>query len=120
MKSLDQFITDLSLVAEGTIHLSQDQIKKLQSIKTKVTEIVKKVESYPKTSQPTLEPAPNFIAERKVFSFSDYEILTEKILKRGSKWVVTDKSGKNVLGTHPSKEKALKQLRAIEISKMGR
>lgn len=120
MKSLDQFITDLALISEGTIHLSQDQIKKLQSIKTKVTEIVKKVESYPKQIQQPLAIAPTFIAENRIFSFSDYEMLAEKILKRGSKWVVTDKSGKKVLGTHPSKEKALKQLRAIEISKMGR
>lgn len=39
------------------------------------------------------------------------------IKKRGNKFVVTDKSGTKVLGTHPSKEKAAKQLAAIEISK---
>jgi hypothetical protein len=39
------------------------------------------------------------------------------IKKQGSKFVVTDKSGTKVLGTHPSKEKAAKQLAAIEISK---
>ena len=39
------------------------------------------------------------------------------IQKRGDKFVVTDKSGTKVLGTHPSKEKAAKQLAAIEISK---
>ena len=39
------------------------------------------------------------------------------IKKHGSKFVVTDKSGTKVLGTHPSKEKAAKQLAAIEISK---
>jgi hypothetical protein len=39
------------------------------------------------------------------------------IKKRGNKFVVTDKSGTKVLGTHPSKEKAQKQLAAIEISK---
>jgi len=39
------------------------------------------------------------------------------IKKSGSKFVVTDKSGTKVLGTHPSKEKAAKQLAAIEISK---
>jgi len=39
------------------------------------------------------------------------------IKKRGSKFVVTNKSGTKVLGTHPSKEAAAKQLAAIEISK---
>ena len=39
------------------------------------------------------------------------------IKKRGSKYVVTDSSGRKVLGTHPSKAKALDQLRAIEANK---
>lgn len=39
------------------------------------------------------------------------------IKKQGSKFVVTDSSGNKTLGTHPSKEKAQKQLAAIEISK---
>jgi hypothetical protein len=39
------------------------------------------------------------------------------IQKRGNKFVVTNKSGTKVLGTHPSKEAAAKQLAAIEISK---
>ena len=39
------------------------------------------------------------------------------IQKRGDKFVVTNKAGTKVLGTHASKEKAAKQLAAIEISK---
>jgi hypothetical protein len=39
------------------------------------------------------------------------------IKKHGDKFVVTNKAGTKVLGTHPSKEKAQKQLAAIEISK---
>jgi hypothetical protein len=39
------------------------------------------------------------------------------IKKSGSKFVVTDSTGSKILGTHPSKEKAQKQLAAIEISK---
>lgn len=42
------------------------------------------------------------------------------IIKKNNKWVVTDSSGKKVLGTHSSKEKATKQLAAIEISKKER
>ena len=48
------------------------------------------------------------------------ELLSEKILHRGDNWVVTDSTGKKVLGTHPSKEKALAQLRAVEASKARR
>lgn len=50
----------------------------------------------------------------------------EEIKKVGSKWAVYPKKPKNgqkkrkALGTHSSREKALKQLRAIEISKAGR
>lgn len=42
----------------------------------------------------------------------------ESIRKKGDEWEVTDSSGKEVLGTHPSKKKAMEQLAAIEISKM--
>jgi predicted nucleotidyltransferase len=38
----------------------------------------------------------------------------------GSKWYVLDSSGKKVLGKHSTKEKAVKQLSAIEISKKER
>lgn len=41
------------------------------------------------------------------------------IRKRGSKYVVLSKKGK-VLGTHPSKAQAQKQLAAIEASKARR
>lgn len=39
------------------------------------------------------------------------------IRKEKNKFVVRDSSGKKVLGTHKTKEEALAQLRAIEISK---
>jgi len=42
------------------------------------------------------------------------------IKKIGSKWAVYPKKGGKRLGTHDSKEKALKQLKAIEISKRMR
>ena len=42
------------------------------------------------------------------------------IRKRGKKFVVTDRTGKKVLGTHPSKAAAQKQLAAIEASKARR
>jgi len=117
---IDSFIEYLFIVEEANESLTQDQIEKLEMIKAKVTELVNKVESISVNqlaSQPIMEPA---LAENRVARFSEYQALNEKVLKRGNKWVVTDKSGKKVLGTHPSREKAIKQLQAIEISKAGR
>ena len=42
------------------------------------------------------------------------------IRKVGSKYNVYDKTGKKKLGSHPSRAKALAQLRAIEASKSRR
>lgn len=42
------------------------------------------------------------------------------IVKHGNKWEVRDSSGKELLGTHTTKEQATKQLAAIEISKKKR
>ncbi len=44
-------------------------------------------------------------------------LIRETIKKIGDKWVVYPKKGGKRLGTHASKEKALRQLRAIELSK---
>lgn len=52
-----------------------------------------------------------------VLKFNEFQEINEMIKRNGKKWVVTDKTGKKKLGTHPSRKKALKQLRAIEISK---
>lgn len=38
------------------------------------------------------------------------------VRRRGNKWVVVSRKGK-LLGTHPTKEEALAQLRAIESNK---
>ncbi len=45
------------------------------------------------------------------------EILNEFVEKRGNKWVVLDHTKSRVLGTHPTKQLALNQLRAIEANK---
>jgi hypothetical protein len=42
------------------------------------------------------------------------------IKKKDDKFVVTDSTGKKVLGEHDSKKEALRQLAAIEISKKRR
>lgn len=45
------------------------------------------------------------------------QVMGERIEQRDGKWVVKPKKGDHVLGTHPTKKAALKQLAAIEISK---
>ena len=45
------------------------------------------------------------------------QVMAERIEQRDGKWVVKPKKGDHVLGTHPTKKAALKQLAAIEISK---
>lgn len=49
-----------------------------------------------------------------------FQTLIEKIMKSGENFVVTDSSGKKILGKHKSKKKAAAQLAAIEISKKKR
>lgn len=44
-------------------------------------------------------------------------MMDERIEHIDNKWVVKPKKGDHVLGTHPTKKAALKQLAAIEISK---
>lgn len=39
------------------------------------------------------------------------------IRKHGNSWQVLDRAGTRVLGTHPTREQAQKQLAAIEASK---
>jgi hypothetical protein len=122
---IDSFIKYLYSVEESCETLTADQFQKLCLIQTKVTELVDKVNTVfnppsqiqaieqPQTIQ-QLEPVS--VQEKKVIGFQDF--ITEKVEKRGKNWVVLDSKGKDVLGTHPSKEKAITQLQAIEISKM--
>jgi len=42
------------------------------------------------------------------------------IVKKGKKFVVKDSKGEKVLGTHPTRKAALRQLAAIEASKSAR
>lgn len=117
---IDSFLADVALVEESSEQFSQDQIKKLELIRTKVGEILKKTQS---PLQPANFQSPAAVSQTSsvkiVESFEQFVEMNEMIRKRGNKWVVLDKKGKKVLGTHSTKEKALSQLRAIEISKHG-
>jgi hypothetical protein len=122
MEQLNQFIEYLYTVEENSSSLNQEQVKKLQMIQSKVTDIVNKVESIATNAVNQLQPAtqPQLelqLAENSVFRFGEFIEINEKIVHRGKNWVVMNKKGTKVLGTHPTKEKAIKQLQAIEISK---
>jgi hypothetical protein len=125
MEQLNQFIEYLYTVEENSSSLNQEQVKKLQMIQSKVTDIVNKVESIATNAVNQLQPAtqPQLelqLAENSVFRFGEFIEINEKIVHRGKNWVVMNKKGTKVLGTHPTKEKAIKQLQAIEISKASR
>ena len=125
MEQLNQFIEYLYTVEENSSSLNQEQVKKLQIIQSKVTEIVNKVESIAANAvnqlQPVSQPQLELqLAENSVFRFGEFIEINEKIVQRGKNWVVMNKKGTKVLGTHPTREKAVKQLQAIEISKAGR
>jgi len=125
MEQLNQFIEYLYTVEENSSSLNQEQVKKLQMIQSKVTEIVNKVESIATNAVNQLQTAPQpqlelQLAENSVFRFGEFIEINEKIVQRGKNWVVMNKKGTKVLGTHPTREKAVKQLQAIEISKAGR
>ena len=109
---IDSFIEYLFIIEEGHDILTADQVQKLQIIKTKVTEIVNNIQVIKQPAD--LIPV---MAESQVIRFNEYTLLNEKIAKRGNSWVVLNKAGTKVLGTHPSRKKAVKQLQAIEISK---
>lgn len=123
MENLDAFIEYLYIVEETATELTTDQYKKLQMIQSKVSEIVKKIEC---TAVATSTPHSTHshrelqVAEKMVNSFAEFQEINEKIQKRGNSWVVLNKKGTKVLGTHSTKKEAVAQLQAIEISKAGK
>jgi hypothetical protein len=67
----------------------------------------------------------DYNAQKPQFLPADFKnhlkgMVAERIEHRDGKWVVKPKTGNHVLGTHPTKKAALKQLAAIEISKHTR
>jgi hypothetical protein len=125
MEKIDQFLEYLYMIEENTTELTTVQVQKLEAIKDKVAEIVKKVETCAAALGCSTEAQPVVMArqlelaiqENKVHSFSEFNEMNEKIVKHGDKWEVKNKKGTKVLGTHTSRKKAVKQLQAIEISK---
>lgn len=116
---LDSFLAYVSLIEEDLNEktFTADEMQKLDLIRSKVSDLLKRTQPpvQAAANQPIQQTQPAQV-QQIVESFDNF-VMNEMVRKRGSKWVVLDKSGKKVLGTHPSKEKAVKQLQAIEISK---
>ena len=121
MEQLNAFVEYLYSVEESIESLTQDQIEKLQTIQAKVMEIVQKVQSYPTVANVTetvpVKQLELSVAENKVQRFADFVEVNEKIVQHDGKWLVKNKKGDKILGTHATKKEAVAQLRAIEISK---
>lgn len=126
MSQIDQFLDYLSTLNESTIQLTKQDYQKICAIRDKVTELAAKVPLASNLEKPkpvqikeTAKPKTyQAVNESSVMLFEEF--ITEKIVKSGNKWLVKDSKGKKTLGTHPTREKAIAQLRAIEISKAGR
>jgi hypothetical protein len=129
MEKIDQFLEYLYTIDENTTELTTLQVQKLEVIKDKVAEIVKKVETcaaafgqcspeHQYATEPVqVKQLELVIQENKVHTFSEFNEMNEKIVKHGKEWQVKNKKGTKVLGTHSSRKAAVKQLQAIEISK---
>jgi len=119
---LDSFLAYVSLVEEdlNENQFTKEEIQKLDLIRSKVSDLLKRTQPPSQIAAPVqpVQQTQAVPAQQIVESFDNF-VLNEMIRKRGNKWVVLDKKGKKTLGTHPTKEKALAQLRAIEISKHG-
>jgi hypothetical protein len=59
--------------------------------------------------------APQFVPAD--FKLHLIKLIPERIVHSNGNWVVKPSRGNHILGTHPTKKAALKQLAAIEISK---
>lgn len=126
MSQIDQFLNYLSSINESTIQLTKQDYQKICAIRDKVTELAVKMTPAQTAQSNTVSQvkekvktlAYQTVNESTVLLFEEY--INEMIVKDGDKWLVKDSKGKKVLGTHPSRKKALAQLRAIEISKAGK
>ena len=120
---LDSFLEFVTLVEEGAEQFSTSQVKKLELIRTKVNALVTRASQVPQqqSSQVMIpkqvQEIRKGVNEVRLHSFNEFIKLDEMIKKKGSGFVVTDKTGKKVLGKHSSRKKAVKQLQALEISK---
>jgi hypothetical protein len=102
--------------------LNPENRQKLKDIFNKNNDVLVKKDSI---NIPIIRKGSNKLTVKTFFSNKEYEhrpgqeelTLSEKIEKVGNEWVVYSKKGGKRLGTHPTKDAALKQLAAIEISK---
>lgn len=119
----DSSLMYVSLVEEdlNENQFSQEEMQKLDLIRNKVSDLLKCTQSTSQQAVKQNQPMPQLqtqsVPVQAIVESFDNFILNEMVRKRRNKWVVLDKKGKKTLGTHPTKEKAIAQLQAIEISR---
>lgn len=114
-ENLDSFIEYLYTVEESVTTLTADQVQKLSLIHTKVSEIVSKLQRPVQVQEVTKPHISLKESSNEVYRFEEF--VYEKLVKQGKSLLVKDSKGKKILGTHPSKKNAIKQIQPIEISK---
>lgn len=82
---IDSFLEYITIVEEGSEQFSQEQVKKLELIRTKVGEIVKRTVPQPTQSPiikgqsqvPQIQPQQMVVTEKLIQSFTEY-VKTDK------------------------------------------
>lgn len=105
--------------------LNPENRQKLKDILNKNNDVLIKKDNI---NIPVIRTGSNKLSVKTFFRNKEYEhrpgqeelTIAEKIQKIGDDWVVYSSKGGKRLGTHPTKNAALKQLAAIEISKQKR
>ena len=107
-KQVQEILSDGHDWAADHIATSKDDIQEVGDFLMNEMQHDSNIDSY-NMQQPQFVPA----------DFGNHlkQLMPERIEQRDGKWVVKPSEGDRVLGTHPTKKAALKQLAAIEISK---
>lgn len=115
---IDSFLGYIALAKEGTHQFSQEQIKKLELIKAKISELVKRTEIPVRPAvAKSVSVAQKIMAEKKVQTFSQFFAINETIIKSSKDRLVQNKNKKKTHNTHPNKKTALNKVQAIEVNK---
>jgi hypothetical protein len=118
-----KFVNDILKITLDSPALLRLVMNKTGALKH-VNESVKKKKKFTLKGDKRTDNGPSSIGDIQNAPPTGYEEidmlgqkLIEHVRKRGNKFVVTNESGTKTLGTHPTREKAVKQLQAIEAHK---
>ena len=118
-----KFVNDILKITLDSPALLRLVMNKTGALKH-VNESVKKKKKFTLKGDKRTDNGPSSIGDIQNAPPTGYEEtdmlgqkLIEHVRKRGNKYVVTNEAGTKTLGTHPTREKAVEQLQAIEAHK---